>query len=198
MAAALQDWEHEVVDLKLKGLETSDIAAALDKHPATIRKAVARARDRGALADDRVLSSDEASATFGNEIPGQTTVDDHLPPEDDPEHADDDGDPLEEFPGEEPAGELDDQGPFVQGTRQMAIDFGAECPIVSKATLKFTSEKAASGFFGLGDEITGTFRATVTAAPGKLKMDKDLGEWVAAPTDYVATIEHFTVDAKAE
>jgi len=224
MAAALQEWEAEVVDLKRQGLDTREIAEALDKHPSTIRKAVARAREAGRLADDRVLSSDEASAAFGAPsaaapaIRGQTTVDDftgEVPPEDDPEYEPETPgndwinapgrDPLEDFKAEAgeavgpmPPGPEEDTDPDVvsrvAGTRQMALDFGPEADVPVGGTLVVKSEKRASGHFGMGDVITGTFTARITDIGGKERFDSASEEFRAKPTAYVATITEFTVD----
>lgn len=209
MAVDTQEWEAEVVDLKRQGLETSAIAEALGKHPATIRKAVARAREAGALADDRVLSSDEARETF-QPIEGQTTVDDFT---DDPDAYDGNGearDPLEDFkaeagvavgpmqtrPGEEPEEPLEAEAPqvFVSGTRQMALDFGDNAAMVTGATLVLKSEKLASGHFGLGDVIHGSFTARIVDTRGAEKLDKDIGEFVAKPTAQVALITEIEVE----
>lgn len=221
---AEQPWEADAVRLRAQGKDAHEIGALLEKHPASIRKAWKRAEDRrmseaeakdvfaetcehGVRWDVGCMTCVEAknAAVTATAIEGQTTVDDFTDPSVDATFSD----PLDEFkaeageavgdmPPREPDAALPDPEPIVKGTRQMAIDFGEEAPIVCKATLKFTSEKAASGFFGLNDQITGTFRATITTAPGKLKWDKDLEEWVAAPVDYVATIEEFTVDVGDE
>lgn len=53
--AALQEshpWTAEVIDLHRKGVGTNDIAEAVGKHPATIRKAIAKAREEGTLTDE--------------------------------------------------------------------------------------------------------------------------------------------------
>jgi hypothetical protein len=207
---AEQPWEADAVRLKAQGKDAHEIGALLDKHPASIRKAWKRA-------EDRRLTEAEAKDVFAEtcehgvrwDVGCMTCVDAKNAAVTATVIEVDERDPLEDFkaeageavgdmPPREPDAALPDPEPIVRGTRQMAIDFGEEAPIVCKATLKFTSEKAASGFFGLNDQITGTFRATITTAPGKLKWDKDLEEWVAAPVDYVATIEEFTVDVGDE
>ena len=66
------DWEREAIDLKRQGLESKDIAVAVGKSAATVRKAVAKARERGDLPQ-----LDETGFELPAEpIEGQTTVDD--------------------------------------------------------------------------------------------------------------------------
>jgi predicted transcriptional regulator len=74
MAATVDtEWQERVLALKAEGMSSAEIAEAVGKHAATVRKVIARAKE---------------STNGHGPIEGQTTVDDHLPPEDDPEHPD--------------------------------------------------------------------------------------------------------------
>lgn len=86
------DWAAEAVRLRREeNMPTADIAQRVDRSPSRVRRVLAEANT------DRAMNG-------RGDIPGQTTVDDHLPPEDDPEHPD----TLAEFRGEagEPVGPM--------------------------------------------------------------------------------------------
>jgi hypothetical protein len=188
------DWQGQVLDLKRQGMTSAEIAELVGKHAATVRKVIARAKD------------DEGP------IQGQTTVEEHIAAGADPEQFEPPA-PPEYEPPEDPlhafkqeAGEAVGDMPKepepdpigyevrVKGTRQMALDFGPEADTPLGATLVLKSEKRASGFYGLGDVITGTFTARVTKAPGEEKFDKASEEYRAQPTAYVATITEYELD----
>lgn len=78
-------WHASALAMRDDGKNANEVADEIGKHPATIRKLFAR-------------NPPASSNGHGDPglIPGQTTVDDHLPPEDDPEHPD----TLAEFRGE--------------------------------------------------------------------------------------------------
>ena len=210
-----QDWQAEVIDLKRRGLESKDIAEAVGKHAATVRKVIAKAREAGdlpsdplapveavATALDAVDAARDAVATareLSEPIPGQIDIEGNEAPEAD-------RDPLEDFKaeageavGDMPPAEPDDTDPDMtvrlKGTRQMAIDFGPAADIPVGGTLVIKSEKLASGHFGLGDVITGTFTARITDAGGKERLDKASEEFRAKPTAYTATITELGLDA---
>jgi hypothetical protein len=72
MAATVDtEWQERVLALKAEGMSSAEIAEAVGKHAATVRKVIARAKE---------------STNGHGPIEGQTP--DHLPPEDDPEHPD--------------------------------------------------------------------------------------------------------------
>lgn len=185
------DWQAEAISLKRNGLESKNIAAALDKHPATIRKVIARAREAGELPNDElsiVAGDDVEYDDVGIAAEAMTDVD-----------------PLEEFkaeageavgpmPPQEPENTDPDVETRIAGTRQLALDFGPEADTPVGGTIVLRSEKLASGFFGLGDVITGSFTARVVQVGGREKKDKDFGEYRAEPVAHVALITELEVD----
>lgn len=86
---------------------------------------------------------------------------------------------------------------FVQGTRQMALDFGENAAMVTGATLVLKSEKLEAGHFGLGDVIHGSFTARIVATTGAEKFDKDIDSFVAKPTAQVALVTEIEVVASS-
>jgi hypothetical protein len=56
------------------------------------------------------------------------------------------------------------------------------------------SEKLASGFFGRGDVITGTFTARITKVGSEEKFDKASEEYRAEPVPHVATITEISYE----
>lgn len=194
MADTATDWQREVLDLKAQGLTSAQIAEAVGKHAATVRKVIARAKDDGALTESGTAWPEGDGDGPDEPYPGQTTVDDFT-------------DPLEEFraeageavgpmpPREMDGGEVVETAPFVKGTVQLALDFGPNAAPVAGATVVFRSEKLASGFFAMGDVVTGTFTARITGVAGSEKLDKDLGEFVAKPQAQTATITEIRIEA---
>lgn len=184
------DWQREVLRLKYgpQQMTSAEIAEAVGKHAATVRKVVARA------------TPDEI-----HEATGQTTVDDHLPSEepdpfDDPEHPD----ALAQF--REQAGEAvgpmpPDQDPpepisyevRLAGTRQMALDFGENADVPIGGTLVIKSDKLASGFYGLGDLVEFTATARIVDVAGKERMDSASEEFRAKPQHHVALITEVAI-----
>lgn len=192
------DWTREVLRLKYgpQQMTSAEIAEAVGKHAATVRKVVARATQTE-------IAEVLASEAFSGPIPGQTTVDDHLPPEDDPDYT---SDPLDDFKSE--AGEA--VGPMppdpnppepigyearLAGTRQMALDFGAE-ELPVGGTLKLKSDKLASGFYGLGDVITGTFTARIVDVAGAERFQRASEEFRVQPQGHVALITEIALETK--
>lgn len=213
----VQEWEAEAVRLKAEGKESAEIAEIIGKHPATVRKAIKRAREAEESFDSRAHAM----------IEGQTTVDDftatcehgepadvecltcrddalrdlHRPP-------DEPRDPLEDFKAEageavgpmppatpEEPGETSVTLPLMKGTRQLALDFGPNAAPAHEATVKFASEKWPSGHFGLGDVVTGTFTARIVSIPAKEAFDKDSEEFRAKPIAYGALITELDYEA---
>lgn len=196
------DWQREVLALKFgpQQMAATDIAEVVGKHAATIRKVIARATEDEVA---EILAADSF-------IPGQTTVDEQIAaatpgepdaPEDDPER---NIDPLDQFRSEAgeavgpmPPQEPEDNEPVtetrIRGTRQMALDFGAEADIPVGGTLVLKSDKLASGFFDMGDVISGTFTARIVKIGGEEKFDSASEEFRAKPTAHVALITEFMV-----
>jgi len=195
MADTSTDWQREVIDLKAQGLSAAEIADAVGKHAATVRKVIARANEAVAAVD--AVTGDGTATVV---IPGQVDID-----------GNEARDPLEQFkaeageavgdmqerPGEEPAGVLDEPVHYevVQGTRQMAIDFGPEADVPTGGTLVVKSEKLASGFFGLGDVITGTFTARIVSVGGKERFNEASEQFRAEPQAHVALITEVSIGA---
>jgi hypothetical protein len=242
MADTNTDWQREVIDLKAQGLSAAEIADAVGKHAATVRKVIARNADEiervGELNGHAEAEAGPYTMVDGEKVPvdltdvplpisGQVDIDGNeaaftkagaenppplVPGLDDSEvHAVIDRDPLEDFkaeageavgdmqerPGEEPAGVLEEPAHYevVQGTRQMAIDFGPEADIPTGGTLVVKSEKLASGFFGLGDVITGTFTARIVSAGGKERFNEASEQFRAEPQAHVALITEVSIGA---
>lgn len=243
MTVDTQDWMAEAVRLRREEqMPTQDIAARVDRSPSRVRRVLAEAnaaRFTEPSAGDRVTTREEFDAaeetahlhthTEAGPIPGQTTVDDHLPseeppPEDDPEYEAEAYEPgpaneydqsfesrgLEDFKAEAgeavgpmpPAvtitremdgGELVETAPPIRGTAQLALDFGPNAAMVTSATVVFKSEKLGSGYFEMGDVISGRFTARITGINGAEKLDRDLGEFVAKPQAHTATITEIEI-----
>jgi hypothetical protein len=178
MAATVDtEWQERVLALKAEGKSSAEIAEAVGKHAATVRKVIARAKES---TNGHATVDAETAERIRKAAEGQTDVYDHLPAEDDPEHPD----TLAEFRGE--AGE--------PGTRQMALDFGENADVPVGGTLVIKSDKLASGFYGLGDIITGTFTARVVDVAGKERLQRASEEFRAQPQHHVALITDLTVD----
>lgn len=216
------DWQREVIDLKVQGLSAAEIAEAVGKHAATVRKVIKRHADEveTIAADIERVSDEEGRKVWdGVPIPGQTTVDDFtgegdesealnaLATGDDVNTLDEDVDPLEEFkaeageavgdmpPREMDAGEIVETAPFVQGTAQLALNFGPNAAPVRGATIVFKSERLESGFFEMGDLVSFSGTARITAINGAEKLDRDIGEFVAKPQAHVALITEIEIEA---
>jgi hypothetical protein len=223
MSTTTKDWEAEALSLKDQGLSTAEIADQVGKHPASVRRLVARQPEPSSNGNgnghgpiDAATAARLRDAATGDgdppagPIPGQIDIDgDEVmggalssgPEEERDPTPGYDKEALEAEAGEAvgpmPPREMDG-GELVteirlQGTRQLAIDFGPAADIPTGGTLVVKSEKLASGHFGLGDVITGTFTARITDAGGKERVDKLSEEWRAKPTAYVATITELEV-----
>jgi hypothetical protein len=203
----------------------AEIADAVGKHPATVRKVLARAsaepsngNGHGPIDAETAARLRDAATGDGDPpagpIPGQIDIDGSetggdIFPDGRSSGPEEERDPTPRYDrsafeaeageavGPMPPREMDG-GELVtevrlQGTRQLAIDFGPAADIPTGGTLVVKSEKLASGHFGLGDVITGTFTARITDAGGKERVDKLSEEWRAKPTAYVATITELEV-----
>lgn len=115
---------------------------------------------------------------------------DEAPPEDDPEHPD----TQAEFQGqrEMDGGEVVEER--LKGTRQMALDFGPNADLPVGGTLKLKSDKLASGFFGLGDVVTGTFTARIVDVAGAERFQRASEEYRMQPQQHVALITDITLE----
>lgn len=216
------DWAQQSIALKAEGKESAEIAEAVGKNAASVRKVLAEARRQGLLPDGpvapptngngngRAYYDHEAGVIVNPPIPGQTTVDDHLthyaPVDDVP----DDGfrptdEIIADFKAEagEPVGDMppadpEDTDPLMvsrlKGTRQLALDFGENADVPLGGTLVIKSDKLASGFFGLGDVIRGTFEARIVDVAGKERLQRASEEFRAQPQHHVGLITDLTVE----
>jgi hypothetical protein len=196
MAAVDTEWQAEVLRLKAEGKSSAEIAEAVGKHAGTVRKVIARA----ASTNGHATVDAETAERIRKAAEGQTDVYDHLPAEDDPEHPDtlaefrgEAGEPVGDMPGQTPP-EQEDYEVRLKGTRQLALDFGPNADAVVGATIVLKSDKLASGFYGLGDVITGTFTARVVDVAGKERLQRASGEFRAQPQHHAALITDLTVD----
>jgi hypothetical protein len=188
------DWQERAIALKAEGLESKEIAEAVGKHPATVRKVIARANveEVEAIKADfeRVIEEEAHEPVFlppfdGNgHVPGQTDLSDFIAEA---------GEAVGPMPPREmDAGEIDYvEEQRVDGTQQYAFDFGGSLP--SDATITFTGT-FPSGFFQKGDMISGRFTARVTGVAGKDKLDKKSGVFCPAPQAHAALITVLEVD----
>lgn len=220
----VQDWQEIALQLRGEGKSANEAAEATGKHPATIRKLFARnpvaesngnghypypdVFEGGALVNAERINPREDQEDAGGAVsisPGQTDVYDHLEPDepqDDPEHpgwhgrdefVSEAGESVGDMPKDPEPDPLDHEI-RVKGTRQLAIDFGPFAQLPTGGTLVLKSEKLASGHFGLGDIVSGTFTARITDVGGKERFDKDAEEYRAKPTAYVATMTEVEFD----
>jgi hypothetical protein len=101
------------------------------------------------------------------------------------------GDAVGDMPPTDPPADPEYES-RLKGTRQMALDFGAdELPV--GGTIKFKSDKLASGFYGLGDVVTGTFTARVVDVAGAERFQRASEEFRIQPQGHVALITEITV-----
>jgi hypothetical protein len=102
------------------------------------------------------------------------------------------GDPVGDMPPADPPADPTTET-RLQGTQQMHIDFGPHAEIPVGGTLKLKSDKLASGFYGLGDLITGTFTARVVDVLGAERFQRASEEYRIQPQGHVALITEITV-----
>jgi hypothetical protein len=213
-----QDWQAEAIRLKAEGKESAEIAEIVGKHAATVRKVIARAREEAGSDSASSNEAGESEVSNGNghrsayipdvvensrtgerfavttdpyaaggvryePLPGQTGIEDFI------EEA---GEAVGDMPPREMDGgvEVDTR---LKGTRQLAIDFGPESDIPLGGTLVIKSDKLASGFYGLGDVITGTFTARVVDVGGKERLQRASEEFRAQPQSHVALITELSI-----
>jgi hypothetical protein len=126
------DWKDEARDLREQGLSERAIAEAVGKAPSSVHQALAESNGHG---DARELEREAGPAVGAMPTPGQQTIG---------------------------GGEV--QSVYVEqirvdGTTQLAIDFGGKQAHTAKLTLGGSAE--VDGFFRKGDRIRGTFEAVV-------------------------------------
>lgn len=180
------DWAQEAIRRKSEGQDSANIAIAVGKNAASVRKVLKAAREQGLLSDGPVAAPETNGN--GHAIPGQTTVDDHLA-----DFKAEAGEAVGPMPPLEPDEALDDPEPRLKGTRQLALDFGENADIPVGGTLVIRSDKLASGFFGLGDVITGSFTARIVDVAGKERLQRASEEFRAQPQAHVALITDLSI-----
>jgi hypothetical protein len=80
----------------------------------------------------------------------------------------------------------------VDGTTQVAIDFGGKQAQTARLTLSGAVE--VDGFFRKGDRIRGTFEAVVVGVGGKDTLDKQTGIVTEAVQTHTARVVDLIVD----
>jgi hypothetical protein len=187
-------WEEEVLSLKAQGLSSTEIASAVDKHPATVRKVIARAGDTTGTApsngngnghvDAETAERLRDAAGLGEPIEGQTDLSDFIAEA---------GEAVGPMPPREmDAGEtVHVEEIRVDGSTQLALDCGGRLADESKLTL--SGSASVRGFFKKGDRITGTFEAVVDGVGSKDKYDKQTGVIKDTAQSHSARITDMTI-----
>jgi hypothetical protein len=158
------DWKDEARDLREQGLSERAIAEAVGKAPSSVHQALAESNGHG---DARELEREAGPAVGAMPTPGQQTIG---------------------------GGEV--QSVYVEqirvdGTTQLAIDFGGKQAHTAKLTLGGSAE--VDGFFRKGDRIRGTFEAVVVGVAAKDKIDKQTGIPMEAVQTHTARITDLLV-----
>ena len=118
----------------------------------------------------------------------QTSVDDFIPPHDDPEHPD----TRRAYEGRD--GEVVYVEEIrIDGTRQTALDVGGKQP--ASAGLTLSGRVTVDGSLRKGDVIEGTFRAVVRSAAVMDVVDKKTGIVTEAAEKFTAQIVDVVIDA---
>ena len=118
----------------------------------------------------------------------QTTVQDFISPQDDPEHPD----TRRAYEGRD--GEVVYVEEIrIDGTRQTALDVGGKAP--ASAAVSFSGKATVDGSLRKGDVIEGTFRAVVRSASVKDVVDSKTGIVTEAAEKFTAQIVDVVIDA---
>jgi hypothetical protein len=167
--ATTVDWKDEARSLRAQGRSEREIAEAVGKSPSSVHEAV---KDVGVAVDEANGSWSGDTYSFevlsGAPTPGQQTID---------------------------GGEV--QSVYVEqirvdGTTQVAIDFGGKQAQTARLTLSGAVE--VDGFFRKGDRIRGTFEAVVVGIAGRDKIDKVTGIPGEAVQTHTARVVDLVVD----
>lgn len=170
-------WAREAIRRKSEGQESSQIAIAVGKNAATVRKVLRTAREQGLLPADPITGA----AANGNghhdpdPIPGQTTVDDHLA--DFKAEAGEAVGPMPPKPPEETETIYVSQL-RIDGTQNLPVKVGGKTP--GSCVVTFSGKAEVDGFLRKGDRLHGTFEALVVSEGAEDKIDKDTGVAVEA------------------
>ena len=117
----------------------------------------------------------------------QTTVDDYLPPSDDPDHPD----TRRDYEGRD-AETVYVEEIRIDGTTQTALDVGGKVP--GSAVVSFSGKATVMGSLRKGDVLTGEFRAVVRSAASKDVVDKKTGIVTEAEEKFSAQIIDIVLD----
>jgi hypothetical protein len=205
-------WAQEAIRRNREGQDAANIAVAVGKNAATVRKVLRAAREQGVLPRDPIADSNRGISANGNgdgargrrgvpaepprwmagvmageQIPGQTTVDDHL--RDEP---DEDGREMD-------AG--DDEAVFVEeirvdGTAQLGL-FNAGGKSPESASLRLSGGRILlvdGQAFRKGETIRFSGTAVVREVAQRDKPDGKTGIVVSAEQKHVAQITDLRVE----
>jgi hypothetical protein len=159
------DWKDEARDLREQGLSERAIAEAVGKAPSSVHEALAGSNGHG---DPRELEREAGPAVGAMPTPGQQTID---------------GSEVQSVYVEQIR---------VDGTTQVAIDFGGKQAQTARLTLSGAVE--VDGFFRKGDRIRGSFEAVVVGIAGRDKIDKQTGIPVEAVQTHTARVVDLVVE----
>lgn len=178
-ATTQQDWIAEALDLHEQGLSERAIAEAVGKSNSTVHKylkiaieGAQHAESDETLAERQKQIADEAHEA-ATATPGQLDIDGgEVPAQQEPSY-------VEQL--------------RVDGTTQVAIDFGGKRP--QSGTLTFSGKAEVDGFFVKGETVTGTFAAVIVGVGAKDKIDKQTGVVLEAAQSHVALLTYLSVSA---
>lgn len=175
-------WAQEAIRRNREGQDAANIAVAVGKNAASVRKVLRAAREQGVLPRDPIADSNRGIPANGNGhhsepdvIPGQTTVDDHLA--DFKAEAGEAVGPMPPKPPEETETVYIAQL-RIDGTQNLPVKVGGKAPGSCVVTLSGKAE--VDGFLRKGDRLRGTFEALVVSEGAEDKIDKDTGVAVEA------------------
>jgi hypothetical protein len=204
MADTSTDWQDEAVRLRRdEKMATADIAAIFGKSASQVRRVIAQAQTERAVNgshteeapnDLRAWPAQDGMGAQEPEPQGDITA--ALANPEDPLHAfkREAGPSVGAMPPTDPPADPEEPETRYRGTRQTCLDFGPNADLPTGGTLVVKSEKLASGFFGRGDVITGTFTARITKVGSEEKFDKASEEYRAEPVPHVATITEISYE----
>jgi hypothetical protein len=136
-------WAQEAIRRSGEGQDAANIAVAVGKNAASVRKVLKAAREKGVLPKDPIIESNLGNGN--GHIPGQTTVDDHLA-----DFKAEAGEAVGPMPPQQPEDALDDPEPRLKGTRQLALDFGPNADI----PVRVSSARGSRGSSGVCSRLS--------------------------------------------
>jgi hypothetical protein len=222
-AATEQDWKVQARGLREAGLSEREVAESVGKANSTVHAYFKKEgiEPRADGADEPEPVAEPATPEPEPEPPASSNGHGHLNPfhaervrmEGEapiPGQADLDGgfyDPEYDKPGfEAEAGEAVGAMPpkapqesvyveviRIDGTTQIALDFGGKRP--AAATLRLSGKAEVDGFYRKGDRLRGTFEAVITGVAGKDKLDRQTGIVTEAEQSHTAVITDMRVSS---